>query len=253
VRLPPTSNIGQRLTLALFLLVCAGATLALDGWLAVTDWRQLRALQFPTARGTVLSSRVIEERHEETGVRHDVRVEYEYTVAGERHIGHRFRYGSLNLGEGPARAIVQSLPPGAAVDVYYEPRQPAVALLRPGLDGADLFLALALLPLNLVTAGLARGLVQSFRVRETNPCERLKRRQEGLDPWSAAGLAALFASLAAVFAVAFSLGVNPPLWVMCVVWSMVWGVAGLAFYARMIVLAVERTGPTHRSDVAAVR
>jgi hypothetical protein len=60
-------------------------------------------------------------------------IQYEYTLNGVRYEGRRAYYG----GEptlGVARNIVARFPAGAAVKVYYYPKQPGTSVLIPGFN-----------------------------------------------------------------------------------------------------------------------
>ena len=63
-------------------------------------------------------------------------VKYRYTVAGKTYSGNRYRFGEIYSSDGIGYQIVAEHPAGKRVTVYYNPDDPADALLRPGLEGA---------------------------------------------------------------------------------------------------------------------
>ncbi len=130
---------------------------------------------------------------------------------------------------------------GTAVRVYYNPAKPADALLSPGIDSSQLFLALFLMPFNAVMAFLLAAFAQAARLKWFPPPAGGLRIEHGprgasirLDGWPAlgAGLAAIaLAAFVGIFAVAIFGGFNPPLSVVSIVWIVVLA-AGVATTLR---------------------
>ena len=80
---------------------------------------------WPTAPGRVVRSEVRDGR---------AVIRYVYPVKGEEHEGYDIAAGDWPYR--PARSAarrVQRYPVGAAVNVYYNPLQPNIAMLKPGL------------------------------------------------------------------------------------------------------------------------
>ena len=70
-------------------------------------------------------------------------IEYDYRIAAARFHGARLSFNKVHPStEQSWRLIVDSYPVGKRVTVYYDPRDPAFAVLEPGLHGEmhDLFI-----------------------------------------------------------------------------------------------------------------
>ncbi len=102
------------------LMTCLGAGVLHDARLS-TRW--------PTAEGTIVLSQ-IEPYTDSDGHTHDrANVVYEYVVDGTVYSGTKIAFGKYNV---PPERLLSKHPPGAAVSVYYDPDDPAVAVLEPG-------------------------------------------------------------------------------------------------------------------------
>ena len=101
----------------------------------------LRSRAWPTAQGSILSSQV-DTQSSSDGTTYAPKVTYAYEAGG----GHRS--GSLVHGGGPvyissqkyAQAIVDRYPQGAKVSVHYDPRDPSLSVLEPGIHWESLLL-----------------------------------------------------------------------------------------------------------------
>lgn len=107
-------------------------------------FRQHFAESFPHVQGTVLSSVVAKSYGSKGRIYYHPRISYRYSANGMEYIGNRYRYDGHPTDSAAAWAIVSSHPPGSEVDVYYNPRDPADALLSPGVDVSDMGLFLFL-------------------------------------------------------------------------------------------------------------
>jgi hypothetical protein len=98
----------------------------------------MKAARWPTAAGTVLSSRSVSRRVFAPG-RGNVTmevwsplVEFSYRVGGRDYHGARIAFGAaVSGGRDLAEATVARYPTGAAVTVYYDPANPSFAVLEP--------------------------------------------------------------------------------------------------------------------------
>jgi hypothetical protein len=139
-------------------ILFAAVPLVMDAFFGWIAYRQIRALRYDTTTGVVTASTVKE--HESTdrrgGSQHtsSAAVTYQYPVAGKAYSGDRLRYAQGSSDDDSAWQIVREYPVGRRVPVYYCPEDPADSLLHPGLEGFDLFIAMFLLPFNLVPAGV---------------------------------------------------------------------------------------------------
>jgi hypothetical protein len=117
------------------LILCAFATLAGLGLLLVAafDLRKAnRAKTWPTTEGRILDSRLREKKDDE-GTSYEVAILYEYFVNGVAHRSDvwRIRAGSSSFTKAASQTIAR-YPVGAAVPVYFNPEDPADAMLEPG-------------------------------------------------------------------------------------------------------------------------
>ena len=83
-------------------------TLIFDGMLVFNAYRQMKAIEFPVATGTVTHSEVT-VHHSDDGTTYGVDVKYKYEVAGRSYVGTQYRYGQMNSSDDSARTIVDSL------------------------------------------------------------------------------------------------------------------------------------------------
>ena len=115
----------------LLLLVCwTGLIVAGTYALLETTVRQYLALNFSTTRGRIVRSEVGHSAMSRRGVD----IEYNYAVAGVDYTGHRYRYDDHNVTL-EWDAAVEDNPRWPSQTVYYNPKNPADALLEPGIDG----------------------------------------------------------------------------------------------------------------------
>ena len=153
----PFKTISPARALTLFLVVFSIVTLALDSSIILPAYWQVCALKFLTTTGVITSSRLEEqETRDRDGFpthTYSAVVGYQYFVAGKAYSGDRYRYGLFFDGTS-AQQIVSEHPAGKKVGVYYNPSNPADSLLRPGLEGADLFGAMFVAPFNLIPLGI---------------------------------------------------------------------------------------------------
>jgi hypothetical protein len=93
--------------------------------------------RWPRTRGTVVDIWFdVQDKSDADGgtyVSTDAHLTYEYVVAGRRFRSKRFTYRpSRGLGEREAYALLSGIRKGQEVDVRYDPRRPARAVVLPG-------------------------------------------------------------------------------------------------------------------------
>src|SRR6266566_1889232 len=90
------------------------------------------AKTWPTTEGRILDSR-LREKTDSDGTSYEVTILYEYSVNGVAHRSDvwRVRPGSSSFTKA-ANAAVARYPVGAVVPVYFNPEDPADAMLEPG-------------------------------------------------------------------------------------------------------------------------
>jgi hypothetical protein len=213
-------------------------TLTFDVKLVWAAVNQLQALSYPTTEGKVVRCKA-KEQWDEEGITYDVDIEYTYHVQNQQYTCTRVRYLKI-WGREWVSQFVAKHPPNTPVTVFYDPDDPARAVLLPGLAGQEPFLALALFPFNVVMVWLwcmplvywfFGGNVLSrlrFGVCILEEGETVRVRLPTAPP-AAVGMGILLGgSIVAVFP-AVCAGLPPSLTLMGVLWSLVLGCAGLAY------------------------
>jgi hypothetical protein len=237
-------NIGRRnislgcgVVLGLFALILSGTILVFDGYLGWSAYRQIRAQNYPTTAGAVTHSEV--EGHGGRHSNYSPNVLYKYAVAGKTYSSNRYRFGDVYAVEGKAHQIVGEHPVGKQVRVYYNPDDPADALLQPGVDGGDLFLATFLLPFNLlvvVIGSLLAGKV--WRGSAKAPAGGAKLWDDGFQvrvrvsqtrPFVVAAVVAGLLAFGSLFVALGFGGPHPPMALMVAAWCVIL-VGGLLGY-----------------------
>ena len=155
------------------------------------------SVNWPHVEGTVLHSNVQTEESDRRSISYHAKVTYAYSVQGRSYENARVGFGDYGTGDtADAEEIVAKYPQSSTVTVFYNPNNPAEALLEPGLTtGAWLYIMIGL-PFVLVGLAMAKflpGLVNPTRrttdgrVREPRAgpdrlAELERRAEETLDP-----------------------------------------------------------------------
>jgi len=234
---------------ATWILLWSSATLLFDGALAQSIARQLLALTFRPARGVVTSSRVIVESDAE-GTSSKPVVEYTYTVDRSELFGNTIRHPSFEIGDGDARRIVDRFPTGSQITVYYDPQNPTDSLLLPGLCAGHAFMALFMMPFNMIMlggwlgawcwlfGGRPGGLPWGVTLRPT--FDGFILRLYSTSPLAMAVGAVLGTSFAGIFLVAFGSLLLPPELLVALAWLAVFTLpAALARRQRRKAILLE--------------
>ncbi|HEX8911636.1 MAG TPA: DUF3592 domain-containing protein [Humisphaera sp.] len=146
-----------------FSLLLLAFDAAMAFWIFVPH---VRAASFPTVQGLILESRVEVTRGADD-TSHMPIIRYAYEVDGVRHEGSQIRHsGGLN-DCGIAYALVARFPAGSVQPVFYDPTDPADAVLVAGWTGADVTGLLILFPFNLFMVAIwtSLGLAAVARAR----------------------------------------------------------------------------------------
>lgn len=201
-----------------WLLGWTAGTLAFDAFILGALYQQARALTFDTTDGTVTRSAVATGRDGDGGASHRLDIAYEYQVNGRRYTGTRYSRAEMGTNSKAWHAIRDELPVGTRVRVWYDPGDPADAVLRPGLTGFHLALVWFLTPFNLIMLGGWVMLALSRR-GSFDPANRrwVRPTPSGVRvPLPTAGRAGRFAgcllgiTFAGTFVLGFGFGFNPP-------------------------------------------
>lgn len=117
--------------------VFAALLIGLIVFATLTKMKEVRAAQnWQTVRGKITRSevRALRKRSRDEGeqVRSAPSIAYEYTVNGKRYTGERISLGE-NIPETDFERVLNRYPVGAEVTVYYDPANPAQAVLERAL------------------------------------------------------------------------------------------------------------------------
>jgi hypothetical protein len=124
----------------LFMLVCFGAFVCyFDLRAARILARQYQSQAYSSVKGEVLSGTVTQWTGSKGTVHYRPSFSYRYQVNGQTYQGRRYRYDGHPsfYKEAEANQVVAAHPNGSEIDVYYNPSNPADAVLSTGLDTAD--------------------------------------------------------------------------------------------------------------------
>jgi hypothetical protein len=211
------------------------------GWLVIGDYvvldssvRQVLARGYDTTEGEIMRSQLGRGAFRRRGLD----VGYSYSVNGLDYTGLRYRYDDRN-GAFNYKSVTRAFPPGSTRTVYYNPANPADALLAPGLNGCDLLLALFAMPLNVATfmvwvaafrSGRRRnGVAPAGGVRIFQHEGETRVRLACFSPLAAGFFGLAVAAIAAAMAIVFAAGFEPSLRLMSAVLILVVA-AGMAAF-----------------------
>jgi hypothetical protein len=155
--------------LILFTLIWSGFILLFDTLVGRESLHQLASRHFPVAPGTVTRSEEKTHTGSKGGTTYTAVIEYRFKVGERTFFGERWRYVNPPSGQEETSTLVATHAVDSAVDVYYDPADPAVSLLLPGIEGRDLMLALFLTPFHAVMLGLWVGSGAWLRERLFRP------------------------------------------------------------------------------------
>jgi hypothetical protein len=102
---------------------------------ALFNYRKaMKATTWPTVSGKIQRSLVVESGSEDKAYKPEI--VYEYQVNGRYYVGDVWRIGSeAYTAREKSEFAVAGYPPGRPVTVYYNPDEPAEAVLEPGETG----------------------------------------------------------------------------------------------------------------------
>ena len=101
------------------------------------------SLGWPETEGKILSSKVGSRRSSKNkSTRYSPKISYQYSVNEQDFTGNKIRIGGISsTNHRKANTYVKRYPAGKAVAVYYDPQDPATALLESGI-GTHVYVAL---------------------------------------------------------------------------------------------------------------
>ena len=199
-----------------------------------TSTRQILARRFDSTKGAIMRSELARGAVRRRGLD----VGYSYAVNGVDYMGWRYRYDDRN-GAFDYKAAIKAFPPGSTRTVYYNPADPADAVLSPGLNGCDLLLALFAIPLNVVTFMVWIAFIRVWReprrwasaggVRIIQHDGETRVRLAAFSPLTAGLCGLALAAFAAASLVVFAAGFAPSLHLMSTVLILVAAAGTAAF------------------------
>jgi hypothetical protein len=219
--------------------VWTAVTLGFDYSLALAAWHQWRATGYATVAGEITRSELEEDDRGDSRSFHPV-LGYRYLLDGRQYSGDRYDYNSTWWSDAHAHRIVVANPLGRRVDVHYDPRNPADAVLHAGIAGDDLFKILFLVPLNIVMLALAsaiagaiyRGIVRppAGGAKTWTDGRCIHVRLPGWHPLMAAGAVAVALSVTGLIVFGTSLVESTPPALLALLGAMLAGGAGVYIY-----------------------
>ena len=119
---------------AILLVLLALATL-LPGVALPKYLRAKNSAQWPRSAGVITSSHLVAGSFKQMKGYRGV-VQYRYRVGSAEYSGSRLSFGRDHLAVRDAwQKVLDAYPVGKTVDVYYDPKDPSLAILEPGLLG----------------------------------------------------------------------------------------------------------------------
>jgi len=129
-----TGCLGSISSMGIFLLI--GLGLSVWGWTILQDARA--SASWPSVEGRVISSEVTRSTDADGAVSYSPEVTYSYTVENASYTNGRIKFGENAYGNrNKAEEIAANYPVGRTVTVYYEPEQPALSVLEPGVTAGS--------------------------------------------------------------------------------------------------------------------
>jgi hypothetical protein len=244
-----SSSIAGAIFLIVFALFWSSITLLFDGLVLRNLVAQWRAKTHPTTVGRILESTVKTGRGSKGAKSYRPEITYQYEVAGRRYESRRYRHSfSSSSDRTSAQRAVRENPRGAERTVYYDPANPAEAVLDPGIGGADIFMLMFLTPFNgvmlAVWLAVLAGVFSRFRSKEAGGVKLRRERGQtiarlpGFAPLTAALFTFCLGSFIGIFAVAFTGGgFNPSLPRVLTAWGVVAFAAIAVFVHRRLRLS----------------
>ena len=91
------------------------------------------SMKWPQTKGVIESSRIV--RMDDKQIKYQIEMKYKYEVKGESYTNGRFSLNSYPTRSARTNAdIVNPLPAGKEVTVYYNPENPVISVLQPGTN-----------------------------------------------------------------------------------------------------------------------
>jgi hypothetical protein len=174
-----------------------------------------------------------------------VAVRFAYVVNGREYTSDKYSFDpSSSSDSGWAYDAVAANPAAATRTCYYDAANPARAILKPGIDGSNVFMLMFLTPFNAIGLGILWLVVFGWRQEKLEITPRIHDRVRDMEAytmsaWSPFGAligAFTLGSFLGIFVVGFSSGFHPSL----VRIGLVWGTILFLSIIVMIWTSVQR-------------
>jgi hypothetical protein len=169
-----TQEVQARIAVMLFALLGPGILYSL--------WRtnlapSLESYWWPSVNGKVADIIVVPKLNAKNRMRYHGRARYQYSVGGKEYTSERTSFGEdpRNTEEEAIDAMAR-FRPGKIVPVYYNPRDPAIAVVIPGMFAHQIAAVLMLVGLSVLGIGVcARSFVRWLKDDKTLPPNILEK------------------------------------------------------------------------------
>lgn len=194
-------------------------------------YHQIRATQFVTTRGEIISSEV-ESDHDSDGTTYRPKATFEYDADNQTLLGKTIRHNLTGSSDSYAHEFVANHPVGKKVDVHYDPSNPTDAVLVTGLEGSDLFMLMFMTPFNVIMLGGWYFLFSTIRQLVTpenwvRPCRytddgyEMRIMIDRVPLIAVVGISLLALCFINVFVVGFGSGFHPSMTTMLTTWLII--------------------------------
>ncbi len=225
---------GRAVFLAAFGIIWCSIVGLLDYKTAQSIVPQIASTWFRPTTARILMSEMTIGRGNKGSSMHGVRFEFAYAVSGTNYTGTLYTFDRDSSSDDLwAREAVAAFPAGSKRICYYDPRNPARAVLAPGLHGSDMIHLMFITPFNILAGFLMVSPILDWRNRRAkiNPrfADRLHEREGyATNKYSPVGTflgVFLFTNTIALFAVAFASGFHPTMAKVVTVWTVAFAIA----------------------------
>lgn len=102
-------------------------------WGIASSRSALLSVRWPSVPGAVTISTIKSSRSSKGGTTYGADIHYTYAVSDNKYIGDKVTFGDISTSDSnDARQILNRYPVGKAVNVFYNPNNPAEAVLETG-------------------------------------------------------------------------------------------------------------------------
>jgi hypothetical protein len=191
---------------------------------------QIGSAHFTATPAHIVRSEVTSHRGSKGGTTYGVRFEYTYAVNGSEYRASRYTFNvSSSSDEAWAREAVAAFPAGSERVCYYDPKNPARAVLAPGIHGSDLMILMFLTPFNIIGGFMISMPFWAWRERR-QPAIVSPRVADSIHGREAYAMRRfnpivsfmgwfLVSSFVGIFAVAIPMGFHPTIMKVITVWG----------------------------------